>query len=73
MLIEANAIDDLLAEDEMLVPTFEDALLDTLINYRGKAQSTTHDGLNIRITIAPAPTTTEVHRNGNNGGGVTTA
>ena len=63
--IEANAIDDLLADDEMLVPTVEDVLLDTLIKYRdtNKAQSTTHDGLNIRITIAPAPT--EVHQNGN--------
>ena len=63
--IEANSIDDLLADDEMLVPTVEDVLLDTLINYRdtNKAQTATHAGLNIRITIAPAPT--EVHQNGN--------
>ena len=33
----------LLADDEMLVPTVEDVLLDTLINYRdtNEAQSTT--------------------------------
>ena len=41
--IEANSIDDLLADDEMLVPTVEDVLLDTLINYRdtNKARPTT--------------------------------
>ena len=64
--IEATSVNDLLADDEMLVPTVEDALLDTLINYRDtnkapKARPTT--ALNIRITITP--TTTEVHRNGN--------
>ena len=48
--IEANSIDDLLADDEMLVPTVEDVLLDTLINYRDTKKHTKHDPRRIKIS-----------------------
>ena len=73
--IEAEDIDGLLAEDECLVPSVEDLLLDALIIYRDtpksiykpKAQITTTNDLNIRITIAPD--LPDISRNGNHKNG----
>ena len=51
--IEAQDIDELLAEDECLVPSVEDLLLDALIEYRDTQRLTSkHDDLNVKITIS---------------------
>ena len=63
--IEAPGIENILAEDECLVPAVEDLLLDALIEYRdtqrgtsehlaiyeSSAQITTCGDLNVKITI----------------------
>ena len=57
--IEAGDIDEVLAPDECLVPSVEDLILDALIEYRDtprgiyepRAQITSHDDLNVKITI----------------------
>lgn len=70
--IHAPGIEDVLAPDELLVPHFEDLLLDALLQYRDtpkgiyepQTQITTTDDLNIRIIIAP-----DIVRNGNHKNG----
>ena len=60
--IQASTIEDLLDQDECLIPAVEDLLLDTLIEYRDttrgiyepRSQITNDDQLNIRIVIKPS-------------------
>ena len=64
--IEPPTLEDILAQDEMLVPTIEDVLLDALIAYRDSIYAQKYikhqrDGVSISIREA---TPTLVHTNG---------
>lgn len=70
--IEANSIEDLLAQDECLIPAVEDLLLDAIIEYRytpkpryTPSTQIAHDP-NVKITISS--TTATIMRNGGNNG-----
>ena len=71
--IEAQDIDELLAEDECLVPSVEDLLLDALIIcrdtprgiYEPEAQITSSDDSTVKITITLAHPPQFIRSNGN--------
>ena len=71
--IEAQDIDEVLAPDELLVPAVEDLILDALIIYRDtprgisepSAQLTSHDDLNVKITVSDNRPPQFIEGNGN--------